>query len=126
MNSIYKLEVKHMNRKRIAVSKKRQITIPVEFYNSLGIDKEVECYVQNDSIIIQPVNNVSGEFDDEILEDLISQGLSGEELLEEFKRIRHKIKPALENMLEDAKLAAGGKIESYSYDDIFCAEDNDV
>jgi bifunctional DNA-binding transcriptional regulator/antitoxin component of YhaV-PrlF toxin-antitoxin module len=32
---------------RVSVSQKRQITIPVEFYNSLGIEKEVECYVQN-------------------------------------------------------------------------------
>lgn len=126
MNSAYKLEVKQMNRKRIAVSKKRQITIPIEFYNSIGIDKEVECYVQNGSIIINPVNEVSGEFDEEILADLISQGLSGEELLEEFKKTRHKVKPAVEGMLEDAKLAAEGKIESYSYDDIFCAEDSDV
>ena len=126
MRNAYKLEVKNMNRKRIAVSKKRQITIPIEFYNTLGIDKEVECYVQNDSIIIQPVNETSGEFDEEILEDLISQGLSGQELLQEFKRKRHKVKPAVEAMLEDAKLAAEGKTKSYSYDDIFCAEDNDV
>lgn len=33
-----------------------------------------------------------GEFDEEILSDLISQGLSGEELLQEFKEIRHQIK----------------------------------
>ena len=41
--------------KRISVSQKRQITIPIEFYNSIGIDKEVECYVQNNAIVIRPV-----------------------------------------------------------------------
>ncbi len=61
----------------------------------------------------------SGEFDEQLLSDLISQGLSGEDLLEEFKRIRREVRPAIEAMLEDAKLAAEGKIESYSYDDIF-------
>lgn len=126
MSVAYKMEVKQMDRKRIAVSKKRQITIPVEFYNSIGIDKEVECYVQNGSIVIRPIKETSGEFDEEILADLISQGLSGEELLEGFKRIRHQVRPAVESILEEAKLAAKGKTKSYSYDDIFCAEDNDV
>ena len=60
-----------------------------------------------------------GEFDEQILSDLISQGLSGEELLGEFKRIRQEVRPAVEAMVEDARLAAEGKIKSYSYDDIF-------
>jgi bifunctional DNA-binding transcriptional regulator/antitoxin component of YhaV-PrlF toxin-antitoxin module len=72
-----------MIKKRISVSQKRQITIPMEFYNSLGIDKEVECYVQNNAIVIRPVRESSGEFDEQILADLIAQGLSGQELLDQ-------------------------------------------
>jgi bifunctional DNA-binding transcriptional regulator/antitoxin component of YhaV-PrlF toxin-antitoxin module len=46
-------KVSAMLKKRISVSQKRQITIPIEFFNSIGIDKEVECYVQNNAIIIR-------------------------------------------------------------------------
>ena len=96
--------VNSMLKKRISVSKKRQITIPIEFYNRLGIEKEVECYLQNDAIVIRPVRESTGEFDEQILADLISQGLSGSELLEKFKEMRRKVRPAIERLLNEAQL----------------------
>lgn len=110
-------------KKRIAVSQKRQITIPIEFYTRLGMDKEVECYVQNNVLIIRPVRDNDGSFDEEILADLIARGLSGEELLTEFKAVRRKIRPAVEALLDDARLAARGKKKASSYDEIFGHED---
>lgn len=111
-----------MLKKRISVSQKRQITIPIEFYNSVGIDKEVECYVQNNAIVIRPVRDSGGEFDEQILADLISQGLSGQELLDKFKETRRKIRPAVERLLDEARLAAQGKASGNSYEDIFGSE----
>lgn len=111
-----------MLKKRISVSQKRQITIPVEFYNSLGIEKEVECYLQNDAIVIRPVREISGEFDEQILADLISQGLSGQELLDKFKETRRQIRPAVQRLLEEARLAAKGEAPSNTYDDVFGQE----
>ena len=108
-----------MLRKRISVSQKRQITIPVEFYNSVGIDKEVECYVQNNAIVIRPVRESGGEFDEQILADLIAQGLSGQELLNKFKETRRQIRPAVERLLNEAHLVAQGKASSNSYEDVF-------
>ncbi len=108
-----------MLKKRISVSQKRQITIPIEFYNGLGIDKEVECYVQNDTIVIRPVRDSGGEFDEQILADLISQGLSGQELLDKFKKTRRQIRPAVERLLDEARLAAKGKSSGSSYEDIY-------
>ncbi|HRY14156.1 MAG TPA: AbrB/MazE/SpoVT family DNA-binding domain-containing protein [Syntrophomonadaceae bacterium] len=105
--------------KRISVSQKRQITIPIEFYNSIGIDKEVECYVQNNAIVIRPVQESGGEFDEQILADLISQGLSGQELLDKFKEARRQVRPAVESLLEEARLAAQGQTSSDSYEDVF-------
>ena len=64
-------------KKRISVSKKRQITIPVEFFKSIGINKEVDCYLQNNAIVIRPAREDMGELDEQILADLISQGFSG-------------------------------------------------
>jgi bifunctional DNA-binding transcriptional regulator/antitoxin component of YhaV-PrlF toxin-antitoxin module len=111
-----------MLKKRISVSQKRQITIPIEFYNSLGIEKEVECYVHNNAIVIRPVRESDGEFDEQILADLIAQGLSGQELLDKFKETRRQIRPAVEGLLDEARLAAKGKASSKSYDDIFASE----
>jgi bifunctional DNA-binding transcriptional regulator/antitoxin component of YhaV-PrlF toxin-antitoxin module len=112
-----------MLKKRISVSQKRQITIPIEFFNSLGIEKEVECYLQNNAIVIRPVRENTGEFDEQILADLISQGLSGQELLERFKELRRKVRPAVERLLDEARLAAAGKTQFSTYEDVFAAKD---
>lgn len=111
-----------MLKKRISVSQKRQITIPIEFFNSLGIEKEVECYLQNNALVIRPVREYSGEFDEEILADLISQGLSGQELLEKFKETRRKVRPAVRKLLNEARLAAAGKTQFSTYEDVFGTE----
>ncbi|MDD4239029.1 MAG: AbrB/MazE/SpoVT family DNA-binding domain-containing protein [Desulfotomaculaceae bacterium] len=111
-----------MLKKRISVSQKRQITIPIEFYNSVCIDKEVECYVHNNTIVIRPVREGGGEFAEQILADLIAQGLSGQELLHKFKETRHQIRPAVERLLDEARLAAQGKTPSNSYEDVFGPE----
>lgn len=37
-----------VDRKIINVSKRRQITIPLEFYKKLGLKKEVECTLKDD------------------------------------------------------------------------------
>lgn len=60
---------------------------------------------------------VTGEFDEEILEDLIKQGYTGENLLSEFKKVRAKVPLALEKMFED--LIAQSKGEFYSMEEIF-------
>lgn len=119
-----KYEISSIRKKRISVSRKRQITIPVEFFNKLGIEQEVDCYIQNNAIIISPVKESSGEFDEEILADLISRGFSGSELLAKFREIRLQIRPAVERLLNDARLAADGKAEYSTYEDVFEPEDN--
>lgn len=110
-------------KKRISVSRKRQITIPIEFFKSIGVDKEVDCYLQNNAIVIRPVYENMGEFDEQILADLISQGLSGQKLLTKFKQIRHQIRPAVESLLKEANLAAEGKAPFSTYEDVFGSKD---
>ena len=53
----------------------------------------------------------SSEFDDLILKELIDEGYSGSELIEEFRIRRSKIRPAVEAMLEEAKNVANGNGE---------------
>ncbi|MHB8170125.1 MAG: AbrB/MazE/SpoVT family DNA-binding domain-containing protein [Thermincolia bacterium] len=94
-----------MDSKRISVSKKRQITIPQKFFDKLHIGDEVECIMTNSEIIIRPVRHET-EFAEEILKDLIAKGIQGEQLLEEFKKARANIRPAINKMIEEAEAIA--------------------
>jgi len=111
-----------MLRKRIPVSDGSQISIPIDFFYAVGIENEAECYVQDNSIIIRPIRNNSGEFAEEILSDLILQGFSGDKLLQKFKETRRKIRPAVECLLEEAAAAADGKAPYFTYEDVFGKE----
>jgi bifunctional DNA-binding transcriptional regulator/antitoxin component of YhaV-PrlF toxin-antitoxin module len=111
-----------MPKKRIAVSGKRQITLPIKFFNQVGIEAEVECYVQSGAIVIRPVKESGGEFAEQILADLISQGLSGQDLLEKFKEVSRQVRPAVEKLLGEAEAIADGKAPYDTMDDIFGAE----
>ena len=60
-------------------------------------------------LIIQPIKSVAtNEYAEQILEELISEGLSGKELLEEFKARQELVQSPIEIMLEAAKNAAHG------------------
>jgi len=96
-----------MEIKRIRVSDKRQITIPKNFYEKLNLGEEVECIFDKDrgEIIIRP-HVKDDDFSEYILADLIEQGYAGDALLSEFKRMKKKIRPAIERMIEEADQAA--------------------
>ena len=107
-------------RKIVTISSKRQITIPSQFFSSLGFSREAECMVRGNELVIRPVRTVSGgEFAEQILSDLIGEGLSGAEQLSEFKIRQAMVRPAVEAMLKDAEAAARGEGEFSSYDDLF-------
>ncbi len=112
-----------MNNKIISVSKKRQITIPLDFYNRLNLGKEVECSLEDDKIIIQPLHRDTSEFSVEILKDLVAQGYSGDELVEKFEKQSKDIKGAVTNIREEADAIAAGEKPAANLDDVFGSED---
>ena len=113
-----------MNRKILSISSKRQVTIPQKFYQLLGFGDEAECVMRDGELIIRPIKVSSGgEFAEQILSDLIKQGLSGNELLQEFKSKQAQIRPAVDKLIKDADNAAEGKGEFYTYEDVFGKED---
>lgn len=67
-------------------------------------------------------NSNSGEFDEQIFKELIEKGLSGEELLKEFKKKQADIRPAVEKLITESNEAAAGKGKFYSYNELFGAE----
>ena len=60
---------------------------------------------------------ITGEFDEEILQDLINEGYEGNELLEKFKEIRAKVPDAMEKMLNDLIEKSDG--EYYTMEEVF-------
>lgn len=110
--------------KRIRVSGKRQITIPRKFHEELDINDEVECHIQNGALIITPVQSVySGEFAEEILKELVKQGLSGEALIGKFKELNRKVRPAVEVLIAEADAAAAQTDEMDQFSEIFGTKD---
>ena len=113
-----------MEMKKINISEKRQITIPLKFFAMLGFDKEAECIVRGNELVLRPVKtNTGGEFAEQILTDLIAQGFSGEELLSRFKKVQKEVRPAVEAMLAEAEQTAGSNAEYATYADIFGTEE---
>jgi len=115
-----------MDRKIVSISSKRQITIPLKFFEALQFADEAECVVRGNELVIRPArSNSGGEFAEHILAELIASGLSGDELLKEFKNKQAKVRPAVEAMIAEAEEAAYGNGEYSTYDDIFGAEEEE-
>lgn len=122
--AVTEMENTKMNRKVLSISSKRQITIPQRFYKSLGFGNEAECIVRGDELVIRPIKTVAGgEFAEQILADLIKEGISGEELLSEFRKRQAQVRPAAEAMLAKAEDIAVGRAEYATYEDVFGMED---
>ena len=57
-----------MEKKRVSISAKRQITIPQKFYTALGFADEAECILRGGELILRPTRVTSGgEFAEQIL-----------------------------------------------------------
>ncbi|SDY33637.1 AbrB/MazE/SpoVT family DNA-binding domain-containing protein [Salimicrobium album] len=88
--------------RRIAISNKRQITVPKEYYDYLEMDTEANIELEGNKIVITPVRETNDDFSEFILKDLIDEGYGGDELLQEFNRRKNNIRPAVEAWLKDA------------------------
>lgn len=114
-----------VDKKIVSISSKRQITIPQKFFVMLGFTDEAECIVRGNELVVRPTRQYAGgEFAEQILADLIAQGLSGNELLTQFKAKQAQVRPAVEAMIAEAEEAAHGNGEYSTYDDIFGDEED--
>ena len=59
------------------------------------------------------------DFSKEILDDLLRQGFTGEELEKQFYAIKNEIPNCIKAMLHEAQLVAEGKADFQSYEDVF-------
>lgn len=113
-------------KRRIHISSKRQITIPAKYFKALNLKDEVDCIYAKDMLVLVPVQKNEGDFSEEILEDLIEQGFSGKELIKEFKRLKRKVRPAVEQIVAEADVLAREAMADYvdRTEEIFENEEN--
>lgn len=109
----------NLNKRIIHVSGKRQITIPLRFYQSLGLNDQVECSLEDGALVIRPLTHEGNEFSVEILKELVAQGFSGDELIKKFSENSRQIKKAIRSLLEEADDIAAGQRHSASMSDVF-------
>lgn len=113
----------NVEKKRIRISSKRQLTIPQQYFDTLQFGDEAECILQNGAIVIRPIRNNESSFAEQILADLIARGYVGNELLAQFKSEQAKVRPAVERLIEEADETAKGSGGIQSLDDLFSSED---
>jgi bifunctional DNA-binding transcriptional regulator/antitoxin component of YhaV-PrlF toxin-antitoxin module len=109
----------YMDSRVIRVSRKRQITIPLKFYEALNLGDQVECSLEGGAIIIRPLRRTDDAFSVEILKALVSKGLSGDELVSEFEAERYRVKKAVGRLREEADRIADGVQPASRFDDVF-------
>lgn len=69
------------------VTKKRQITIPKEMADHIGLGQIVEMELLGDeAIIIRPANSDNLDFSLQILGDLVKEGVSAIDIVEAFRQ----------------------------------------
>ena len=108
-----------IERKIISITGKRQVTIPLKFYEKLRLGKEIECFLTEDAIVLRPLSVSDDGFSMEILKDLVSQGYGGEELLAKFAKQREEIKRAIGGLIDEADEIADGRRKGAATKDIF-------
>lgn len=96
------------------------LIIPKHILDSLyiKIDDKLSMEIENGSIVLKKVKNNYDDFSDLILKDLIDEGLVGEELYNEFIRLKSNMGCAYEKMAMEAnKEYKEGK--TYSLEEAF-------
>ena len=75
--------------------------------------------MEKKNVLQQVVKTSDNNFTEQILADLTAQGLSGDELIKEFRKKQAQIHPAVEKMIAQAEKVAHGKGKYDTYDNIF-------
>ena len=95
----------------------------MKFHELLGMSDEVDCHVRNGALIITPIRpEPTGEFTEEILADLVAQGLSGKQLLDKFAEMNRKVRPAVQALIAEADKAAAMSEKPGQFAEIFGIE----
>jgi bifunctional DNA-binding transcriptional regulator/antitoxin component of YhaV-PrlF toxin-antitoxin module len=104
--------------KRISVSKKRQISIPKEYFDHLNLGEEVTLELYGNHLVLKPLRESFDDFSEEILEELIAEGYSGSDLMTEFRQRKAQLGTAVESLISET-----ARTETVNIDDLFGEDD---
>lgn len=93
--------------KYVRITGKRQVTIPKEFFDQLGMGNILRAYIERGRLVLEPVRVEDPmDFSQEIINDLADEGLTGEELKREFARRREGLLAAMNELVTEARKEA--------------------
>ncbi|MEW6448698.1 MAG: AbrB/MazE/SpoVT family DNA-binding domain-containing protein [Bacillota bacterium] len=97
-----------MERLKLKVSPKGQITLPSRLRHKLSIGDYVYVSVQKDKAVLEPVSLIDefDEFDDLILRDVKKEGYAGREAAAKVKEKKRALLKALEQELQESMAEA--------------------
>ena len=75
---------KNARERKVKISSQMQVRIPIDWYEDYGFGKEALCVATETGIEFRPIKNAAEQCGD-LLEELIAQGLSGDELVARFR-----------------------------------------
>lgn len=90
---------KGLSKRKVKVSSQMQVRIPADMFHAYGFGGEAMCVATATGVEFRPVKDTA-EMHADLLEDLLAQGLSGDELAARFRE----------------RLAAGDQVEYASFD----------
>lgn len=86
------------------VTSKRQVTIPKEFCEAVGIDNLVEIVLDDESktIVMRPYDADNWHIAEHIIEDLVAEGVPPAKLAAAFSRRKAEIEAAIHQVCAEA------------------------
>lgn len=106
-----------LEKKIVAVSSNRRLTIPKKIYSSLNFGNKVECFTRGNELVLRPVSNE--DFSDLIVAELQAQGVEENFLPEKLAEKKSELKISLNTMIADAKKIAHGEGDSPTFGELF-------
>ncbi len=75
--------------KRVKISSQLQVRIPAELYDRYGFGTEAECVPTETGVEFRPLKTAVEQSTD-LLEQLVAEGYTGDDLIEEFRNRAHE------------------------------------
>lgn len=98
----------------IKISSKRQITIPADVYAEAGFAEYALLSWDDGGFTVRPVDVHDEDATVRILRQLLAQGYNGEELVDEYEKIKNKIVSFERLVDEGLRDVEEGRVMSYA------------
>ena len=89
------------DRKTIRISGKRQVTIPLEFYEKLHFNNRAHCYLTDDAIVLCPLPEFYEDPTSLAFNKLFSEGFRGDDLMSRLDEEREKAMVEMARMVNE-------------------------